>query len=445
VGVQRRKSGVLRRRGRRRRLSRPLRLAPALSRGASNHWGGRSRHFERFDFDARPELGLAAWPIGYDDFAAYLPEARRLCELPDFAVDREPVEGGADRLERIVYRHSGGPFDGPPTHFGEEYRSALDSSETVELLLNANALDLIGRPDRDRVEGVAAAAYDGDRFDARGDAVALAMGGIENARFLLHANAGAADRYGNAGGWVGRGFMDHPSCDFGLYFITRRLYSHLPDFGVQTLYRRQKPELIVAPTEAAIRDAGVANFHVRFQRLESRALTEEEIGGAPMIRDLRFGEDYFFVGDLFCTVEQLPLWESRVGLIDEIDPLGMRRVLLDMRVDPNAERTIRFAAEETARMLVRSGLGRARFDDWLVAGEPAPFYSSNHHIGTTRMAAAATDGVVDADCRVHGTENLFCAGSSVFPRAGHCNPTLNLVALALRLADHLDAVADRQA
>jgi choline dehydrogenase-like flavoprotein len=45
--------------------------------------------------------------------------------------------------------------------------------------------------------------------------------------------------------------------------------------------------------------------------------------------------------------------------------------------------------------------------------------------------------VADADCRVHGTSNLYVAGASVFPTSGHANPTMNLVALTLRLADHL--------
>jgi choline dehydrogenase-like flavoprotein len=46
-------------------------------------------------------------------------------------------------------------------------------------------------------------------------------------------------------------------------------------------------------------------------------------------------------------------------------------------------------------------------------------------------------GVVDENCRVHGMQNLYVAGSSVFPTAGSFNPTLTLVALALRLADHV--------
>ena len=72
------------------------------------------------------------------------------------------------------------------------------------------------------------------------------------------------------------------------------------------------------------------------------------------------------------------------------------------------------------------------------SGEMA-FTDASHHMGTTRMSAAPADGVVDADCRVHGVRNLYVAGSSVFPSAGFANPTLSIVALSLRLARHLAA------
>ena len=61
----------------------------------------------------------------------------------------------------------------------------------------------------------------------------------------------------------------------------------------------------------------------------------------------------------------------------------------------------------------------------------------NHHMGTTRMHTDPRQGVVDADLKVHGIANLFVAGSGVFPTYGASNPTLNLVALTLRLAAHL--------
>jgi choline dehydrogenase-like flavoprotein len=84
--------------------------------------------------------------------------------------------------------------------------------------------------------------------------------------------------------------------------------------------------------------------------------------------------------------------------------------------------------------LERHGLGRV-----LVGADDPPDPNAHHHVGTTRMHADARLGVVDADSRVHGLANLFVTGSSVFPTGGFANPTLTIVALALRLADHLEA------
>ena len=66
-----------------------------------------------------------------------------------------------------------------------------------------------------------------------------------------------------------------------------------------------------------------------------------------------------------------------------------------------------------------------------------------HHIGTVRMGDSAATGVVDANCRVFGVNNLYVAGSAVFPTSSQANPTLTIVAMALRLADHLQTRAAR--
>ncbi len=84
------------------------------------------------------------------------------------------------------------------------------------------------------------------------------------------------------------------------------------------------------------------------------------------------------------------------------------------------------------RELEASGAGRVE-----VAPPLAPDPDAHHHAGTTRMHPDPELGVVDADLRVHGMDNLFVTGASVFPTAGVANPTLTIVALTLRLAGHL--------
>ena len=119
------------------------------------------------------------------------------------------------------------------------------------------------------------------------------------------------------------------------------------------------------------------------------------------------------------------------------EAVGAPAGVTDHRVDARLEEGV----ELVQRLVAASGLGRMR----KLAFHPPPptqaLSTGMHHIGTTRMARDAGEGVVDADGRVFGTDDLYVAGSSVFPTSGYANPTLTLVALALRLAGHLAARA----
>jgi hypothetical protein len=140
-------------------------------------------------------------------------------------------------------------------------------------------------------------------------------------------------------------------------------------------------------------------------------------------------------------LEQAPNPESRVSLSSERDALGQPRARLDWRLGDLEWRTARACLDLLAADLGRLGLGRVRIDDWLEAAEPAwtAVGGKFHHMGTTRMSDDPSRGVVDANGAVHGVSGLYVAGSSIFPTCGFANPTLTIVALALRLAWHLRA------
>ncbi|MGA0706257.1 MAG: GMC family oxidoreductase [Steroidobacteraceae bacterium] len=144
----------------------------------------------------------------------------------------------------------------------------------------------------------------------------------------------------------------------------------------------------------------------------------------------RPGRHKRFMVVYFC--EQLPLSESRVQLGDARDALGQRRLQLDWKLDDTFVKSLLRTEEILATTLAETGIGTLQPG----VGEPR-FTDASHHMGTTRMSSHPAHGVVDPDCRVHGIPNLFVAGSSIFPSGGHANPTLTIVALALRLADRL--------
>jgi choline dehydrogenase-like flavoprotein len=128
---------------------------------------------------------------------------------------------------------------------------------------------------------------------------------------------------------------------------------------------------------------------------------------------------------------------SRVMLDDKRDALGLPRAKLDWRLTDTDKTTIRIAQEELSLAFGAAGLGRVKTVFREAGPWPSTIQGGNHHMGTTRMSADPRTGVVDSDCRVHGLANLWIGGSSVFPTTGTSNPTLTILALALRLASHL--------
>jgi choline dehydrogenase-like flavoprotein len=175
-----------------------------------------------------------------------------------------------------------------------------------------------------------------------------------------------------------------------------------------------------------------------FQRMTPERVEAVQRGGprpiaAPPPMEVR-------IFDLHTRQEQAPNPASRVTLGRERDAMGMPRATLDWRLTSLDRRSFRAFYEVLGRELGRAGVGRVRMLDWVTSNDqswPASLGGGWHHMGTTRMHADPKQGVVDANCRVHGVGNLSIAGASVYPTAGCANPTLTLVALSLRLSDHL--------
>jgi choline dehydrogenase-like flavoprotein len=136
--------------------------------------------------------------------------------------------------------------------------------------------------------------------------------------------------------------------------------------------------------------------------------------------------------------EQLPDPASRVTLSDSRDRFGIPLPRIDWRISDAELRTVNRLGELFGAALVRVGEPRPIAEPWLTEENwRANMTDRAHPIGTTRMAEDPKEGVVDRNCAVHGVHGLFIAGSSTFPTSGHINPTLTIVALSIRLADHL--------
>jgi choline dehydrogenase-like flavoprotein len=133
----------------------------------------------------------------------------------------------------------------------------------------------------------------------------------------------------------------------------------------------------------------------------------------------------------------VPNPDSRVSLAETKDALGLPKIRLDWRLTEQDRRSVFEHIKSVAMEFGALGIGRTLLNIIDDGEWPTQVGGGSHHMGTTRMHQDPRKGVVDSNCKVHGVGNLYIAGSSVFPTAGAANPTLSLVALTLRLADHL--------
>jgi len=429
--------------------------------GTTNEWAGECRPLDALDFEQRDWVPESGWPWGLATLLPFYEKAQSVCQLGPFAytvADWEqqgvrPIAVHGERIRTYAFHYS------PPTRFGELYRTDLARATNIVVYLGANAVDLDTATPPYQVSAVRVACLSGSRFRVKARVFVLAAGGIENARLLLLANSVEHAGLGNSRGQVGRYFMEHLYLDRAATILARE--ENISDFytsghwsggqrvrgilGLSPDVQRQEKltnycaVLDEAPPRrtgrlwrsflSALRRGPVrvrAPSHLR--ALMDVAARINPAGRKPSVRR-------YLVKNV---LEQAPNPESRIVLGSDRDQLGCPRVVLRWRLTAIDKRTAHRAHQILGEDLARAGVGSLRSalgkdsDPW-----PSTLRGARHHIGTTRMHADPHRGVVDADCRVHGIANLYIAGSSVFPTSGSANPTLTIVALALRLAEHV--------
>ncbi|MET0582947.1 MAG: GMC family oxidoreductase [Pseudoxanthomonas sp.] len=470
--------------------------------GSCNVWGGGCIPLSSLDLRARDWVPHSGWPLSYEEIEPYYRRAQAVCgiEAHDFTDGtfltpprRAPVAFDASKLTNQTFVLS-------PVFFGDAYRGELERASNITVLLHANLLEFEAVPAGSSVRQANIGALDGRRGAIRARQYVLACGGIENARLLLLSNSVAPNGLGNDRDLVGRFFMDHPSGKLGTLFTDApdrltRPYDRsggkgpAPSFpelclsqeavqAHQLLSGRVRPVAVEAPAPKgiqALRDLKQAirpgpqdetlalEGMMRSGRTGDDPCATEESARAGIGKlGLRVGMGTLDIAhaawrrlsdkptvksdhvDVIGYFEQAPNPESRVTLGDETDALGQRKVCVDWRLTDLDWHTYRTAANLFGNELANSCDGKFELEPWLEEGSEAvpQLRGTAHHLGTTRMSDDPKHGVVDRQCRVHGVDNLYVVGSSVFPTGGWAFPTFTIVALSMRLAEHLRVLAD---
>jgi choline dehydrogenase-like flavoprotein len=306
---------------------------------------------------------------------------------------------------------------------------------------------------------------DGQRRTIAAPIVVLCAGAIENARILLSSNQIVNVGLGNGRDLVGRFLMDHmrgPVASFELKG-SEQLQKRFGHYRVRDKEGGHVFSHGIRPTPEVQRREGLLNCALWLEGNITaddpwNAMKRLLRGNINIRNDIaavagNFGllarglNDYFLERrglprkidrlSLVCMSEQQPDPDSRVTLAETCDQFGLRKARVDWRINQSEQRTFQRAARLAVEAFSRAGLPRPRLEPWVQRKEPFPedFRDVAHPIGTTRMGDDPTTSVVSSTCEVHGISGLYVAGSSVFPTGGHANPTLTIVAMALRLAD----------
>jgi len=433
--------------------------------GTTGHWAGFCSTLDPLDFEARPWVPDSGWPITRAELDPFYARAHRLLELGPYEYDAAQWQRRDSRLvplplEAGVAWTKMWQFS-PPTRFGTRYRAAIEGAPNVWLYTHANVCELRANESASAIDDLRVRTLEGKEHRVRARQYVLACGTIQNARLLLASNARAPAGLGNANDLVGRYFMEHLEMPSGQLLLTAERPQPMSMYSFEFGKTRARGELALAP--AMQREHRLLNATV--------SLTPATLDAPPMSTFEQFPPDSMpsFRGAtrpaseaagappnepaappatpvprlfaLLTRQEQAPNRDSRVTLTAERDAMGVPRVELRWQLTALDRRSFRGFYEVLGRELGRRGIGRVRMHDWVLESAspswPKSLGGGWHHMGTTRMHPNPRQGVVDASCRVHGVANLYVAGAAVYPTAGCANPTLTLVALSLRLSDHL--------
>jgi len=443
--------------------------------GSSSVWNGRCGPLDPGDLAPRDWVPLSGWPLTHAELAPYFARAAGQLGLAavdyDTALDaRQPYTSplqlsGSDALRTYLWQFSVDEHDSSVAMRCARNIQLRDPAN-LTVLLHATVTELVPSVSGKHIESIEIRSLTGRQAEVRARVIVLCAGGIETPRLLLASRRVMPNGIGNQHGLVGRHLMDHARCSVGQFRLPQAERLR-PGFSLQRIDVEGRPRYFLrglALSDACQRREqllGCAGWiheneaaddpwtalkrlrgHKRLRdaatlleqpRLTLQQLQRKFIARQPVLRKLAGVE-------LVCDLEQEPGADSSITLSGASDALGMPRARIDWRISELQKHTLVRFAEHAVQAFGRIGqelsLAEHIRDHHL---DVAHLRDVAHPSGTTRMADSPSRGVVDSAGQVHGVERLYIAGTSVFPTQGHVNPTLSLVALALRVADQLKA------
>jgi hypothetical protein len=431
--------------------------------GSTTRWGGQALPLTQLDFKQKDWIKNTGWPIRKEDLDTYYKKALKFLNVDDLDFD-----------DQIFQKLKIKPLDfnstfhyhvskwSPNPDLRNVYKKQFEESQNLEILLNANLLNIKLNDEKNYIDLIVVCDMN-KQINITAKFYILCCGGIENARIMLHNSIAP-------GCPVGKYLQDHPSIEIGklitgskqrvqkyfnIHYWKKWEYSIRLSF-TDEFQEREK----CSNASASIMFTPLPTSFIGQLNLLKRSISEKK--PIQIIKSI-FGVAvksyeiviiaYYYIFDRFqykpdaafpikISFEQEPSENSWVKLSDkDRDALGIPLSKINWDITEATWTTTFKIAEELTKELKRHNLGEVELYPEITRGNPdwkKLFGDVNHHIGTTKMGDDPLKSVVDSDCKVWGLDNMYIASSSVFPTGGHSNPTLTLIALSYRLAEHLN-------
>jgi hypothetical protein len=473
--------------------------------GTSTIWGGRCLPYDPVDFDQRDYIPYSSWPVTYEELTGYFQKASDyfFCGAAHFNVNDLPyleqksiVPGLPDEqvLTSTLERWS------LPTNFGKEYLNELKQSTLLKLFYSLTCTNIEAYPSGSKIKCLQTKTLGGKVIQVQSRKYVLSGGTLNLTRLLLNSDQYHLGGIGNHSGLLGKFYMGHLSGDIAnVCFKTpppKTIYGFDRDldqvylrrrfsFAREFLHEKKLSNIVgwlgVPKFGNPSHQNGILSFAYLAlnlpwigDKLTAKAIkkstTGEVIEGVykehltNVLRD--FGKTLTFVPGfsyyryvakrkipalfiysaaneypLHYHSEQVPNLNSQVGLSDERDELGMRKLNVNLQFSTQDIAGIIKAHQYWDEHLRKHNCGCLKYlTDDLEASIWSQARDGFHQVGTTRMSASPSDGVVDNNCNIHGFEDLFVSSSSIFVTSGQANSTFMIVVFGLRLADHLKKI-----
>lgn len=439
---------------------------PRVLGGSTKIWGGVCRPIGDGAISKKDYIENYEWPLTYEDLVPYYKKASKMLGLEFNEFYRK---GWRERNFTWINLRSlletGSKFKGKyflrlrpdRRDFSKSFKDLINNSKDITFFLNSTVTRLNCNSNKTSIESVEVRSSKGEKIVLNPKVTIVACGAIENARLMM-----LSGDIGNKSGLLGKCFMSHP----GVLNVANIAYveeetcikkedwnTELERFSIEIGDTLQKEMAIIghsldfSPLDKSIRShlseikQAVLGFNLSPKKV-SKIITNFPFkklskSGICLVKNKNRRVNTW---KLSVGLEQPPSSSSYITLSkSQTDAFGQPKVEVFWdKLSKVEKETVKKVVNLIGIELGKRGLGRLQLSQGLKDGSVFNFNDPvNHHIGTTRMATTNKKGVVDKDCKVFGLDNLFIAGSSVFPTSASVNPTFTIIALSIRLGEHI--------